>query len=456
MSTFTALGEGHDDKRLGEGHDGLLLRVQELQEKLDSAGDPATRELAEELVSTVVQMYGAGLERIVDSLLAAGEEGKRLALALAEEEQVAALLMIHDLHPTPLLERVQGALEQVRPYMESHGGNVELLSLERGVARISLRGSCSSCAASTVTLELAIKQALEQAAPDLEGLEVEGMTNAPTGVPTGPLLPLSSGSPAPAPPPPGTVALPMAMSPSRPPEPRPDGSVELPAAMSGAPARPGASTNGAKHRAPALNGAPTPASDERCDLCKTTIPEDHRHLLNLVERRIECVCESCWALRSGDAEYRPTGGRTLWLAELDLPDEVWASFQIPIGLAFFMDSSITGCVVALYPSPGGATESELHFSSWSRMVELNPILADLEPDVEGLIVNRLADPPAYAIAPIDRCYALTGTIKVNWEGISGGPKVEEAVSGFFDELRTQALGTSALYRRRPRQPESAM
>jgi hypothetical protein len=190
-----------------------------------------------------------------------------------------------------------------------------------------------------------------------------------------------------------------------------------------------------------VNGAAetSAATEEWCDLCDTSVPGDHRHLLNLVERRIECVCESCWALRSGDAEYRPVGGRTLWLADLEVPDEVWASFQIPIGLAFFMESSVAGCVVALYPSPGGATESELHFSSWSRMIELNPILAELEPDIEGLIVNRLSDPPAYAIAPIDRCYALTGTIKLNWEGISGGPKVREAVSSFFDELQTAAV-----------------
>jgi len=192
-----------------------------------------------------------------------------------------------------------------------------------------------------------------------------------------------------------------------------------------------------------LNGviaaAVAAASEERCDLCETTVPEDHRHLLNLYERRIECVCESCWALRSGDADYRPVGARTLWLGDLELPDEVWASFQIPIGLAFFMESSVAGCVVALYPSPGGATESELHFSSWSRMVELNPILADLEPDIEGLIVNRLSEPPAYVIAPIDRCYALTGTIKANWEGISGGPGVREAVSSFFGELQAQAV-----------------
>jgi hypothetical protein len=185
----------------------------------------------------------------------------------------------------------------------------------------------------------------------------------------------------------------------------------------------------------------TPAATgdgEQCDLCHTSIPDDHRHLLHLVERRIECVCESCWALRSGDAEYRPTGSRTEWLPDVDMPDDVWASFQIPIGLAFFMDSTTAGCVVALYPSPAGATESELHFASWNRMVELNPILDSLEPDIEGLVVNRLSDPPAYAIAPIDRCYELTGTIKMHWEGLSGGAAVQEAVTRFFDRIHAQA------------------
>ena len=72
-------------------------------------------------------------------------------------------------------------------------------------------------------------------------------------------------------------------------------------------------------------------------------------------------------------------------------------------------------------------------------MDLNPVLAELEPDIEGLIVNRLADPPIYAIAPIDRCYALTGTVKMSWEGISGGNGVSGAVAGFFDGLRAEAL-----------------
>ena len=73
------------------------------------------------------------------------------------------------------------------------------------------------------------------------------------------------------------------------------------------------------------------------------------------------------------------------------------------------------------------------------MVALNPVLATLEPDIEGLVVNRLSDPPAYAIAPIDRCYELTGTVKAAWDGISGGARVVSAVSEFFDGLRARAV-----------------
>ena len=197
----------------------------------------------------------------------------------------------------------------------------------------------------------------------------------------------------------------------------------------------------ARARPGSVPAADSPADEasESCDLCGASIPDDHRHLLALVERRIVCSCEACWAMRAGEGDYRPTGNRTVWLPDLDVPDDLWASFQIPIGLAFFMHSTVTSCVVAMYPSPAGATESELHFETWRRMVDLNPVLDDLESDIEGLIVNRLTEPPVYAIAPIDRCYALTGAIKVTWEGISGGSGVGEAVSQFFEQLRREAV-----------------
>jgi hypothetical protein len=186
---------------------------------------------------------------------------------------------------------------------------------------------------------------------------------------------------------------------------------------------------------------PAPAG-ERCDLCGTTLPDDHRHLLQLAERRILCVCEPCRALRAGEAELRPVGTRTLWLEDFQLPDEVWDAFRIPIGLAFFLHSSVTDSVVAMYPSPAGATESELRFESWSRLVDLNPVLRRLEPDAEGLIVNRLAGPHVAAIAPIDRCYELVGLIKSRWEGISGGVGVERAIAEFFVSLTGGATITT--------------
>ncbi|HEY2657164.1 MAG TPA: DUF5947 family protein, partial [Solirubrobacteraceae bacterium] len=97
-------------------------------------------------------------------------------------------------------------------------------------------------------------------------------------------------------------------------------------------------------RPPARASPPSAPDTEACDLCGLGIPEDHRHLLALSERRIVCACEACWAMRSGEGDYRPTGNRTLWLPGLDVPDDLWASFQIPIGLAFFMESTVTSCV----------------------------------------------------------------------------------------------------------------
>lgn len=179
-------------------------------------------------------------------------------------------------------------------------------------------------------------------------------------------------------------------------------------------------------------------AEERCDLCRNDVPVDHRHLLQLEERAIVCVCEPCWAMRSGDAGFRPVGSRVVWLPELNFPDELWTALSIPIGLAFLFRSTATDSMVALYPSPAGATESELDLHGWGELVALNPILAELEADAEALVVNRLADPPRHAIVPIDRCYGLVGAIRAGWEGISGGEAVERAVAVFFADLERNA------------------
>lgn len=176
--------------------------------------------------------------------------------------------------------------------------------------------------------------------------------------------------------------------------------------------------------------------EEHCDLCDLTVPSKHRHLLHLEERRILCVCATCWAIRSGDAAFRPAGNRTLWLEEFRLADELWASFGVPIGLCFFFNSGSAKKIIGLYPSPAGATECELYLDAWDELKSLNPVLETLEIDIEALIINRLAEPAQYAIVPIDQAYELVGLIKANWEGISGGQGLKTAVEAFFESVKS--------------------
>ena len=193
--------------------------------------------------------------------------------------------------------------------------------------------------------------------------------------------------------------------------------------------------------APGAAGPGAGTLEESCDLCGVGIQEKHNHLLQLTDRRILCVCTSCWAQRSADPEYRPTGTRVLWLEGFELSDDVWGRLQIPIGLAFFMWSSGTGAMVAMYPSPAGATESELELEAWEDLKRANPVLETLEPDAEALVVNRISEPPQFAIVPIDECYAIVGAVKSSWEGISGGAAIEREVPGFFERIRGRAAAT---------------
>jgi Fe-S cluster biogenesis protein NfuA/nitrite reductase/ring-hydroxylating ferredoxin subunit len=165
--------------------DALVTRVEELTAQLESTGDP----FAEELAGALMEMYGEGLARIFAAI---DEEGAdRLRERLTEDGVVASLMLIHDLYPVPLEERVQEGLDSVRPYMESHGGDVELLGIEDGVAKLRLEGSCHGCAASASTLELAVEQALQATAPDLLGIDVEGVVE-----PVGKFeLPMAGGGP---------------------------------------------------------------------------------------------------------------------------------------------------------------------------------------------------------------------------------------------------------------------
>jgi Fe-S cluster biogenesis protein NfuA/nitrite reductase/ring-hydroxylating ferredoxin subunit len=147
-------------------------RIEELLGQIRSAGDPGTADTAEEVVRLVVELYGAGLERTVE--LAGPDALERFV----GDELVASLLVLHGLHPKDTRTRVVEALDQVRPYLGSHAGGVELLGVdpEAGVVRLRLEGSCDGCPSSTQTVKLAIERAIEQAAPEVTAVEVENLT----------------------------------------------------------------------------------------------------------------------------------------------------------------------------------------------------------------------------------------------------------------------------------------
>ncbi|MEV8635451.1 NifU family protein [Streptosporangium sp. NPDC051023] len=150
-------------------------RVEELLAELAALSDPVARAKAEELVRLLVELYGAGLERVMEIVTEAGAGA--VLHGLATDDLVSGLLVLHDLHPLSTAERVGLALEEVRPHLGSHAGDVELVGVEEetGVVRLRLRGTCDGCPSSQLTVKLAIERAVAKAAPEIVRVDVEGM-----------------------------------------------------------------------------------------------------------------------------------------------------------------------------------------------------------------------------------------------------------------------------------------
>jgi Family of unknown function (DUF5947) len=184
---------------------------------------------------------------------------------------------------------------------------------------------------------------------------------------------------------------------------------------------------------------------EQCELCSLALRSEHSHLIELTQRKLLCACDACALLFSGRAgsKFKRVPRDVRLLANFHMSDAEWEGLLIPINLAFFFESSLNSRVSALYPSPAGATESLLPLEAWSGIVQSNPALLRLEPDVEALLVNRVgqsrgASPAEYYIVPIDACYKLVGLIRIHWRGLSGGTEVWQEIGNFFAELRAKA------------------
>jgi hypothetical protein len=182
------------------------------------------------------------------------------------------------------------------------------------------------------------------------------------------------------------------------------------------------------------------ARAEHCELCNTELPAEHEHLVEPASRRLVCCCNPCAVLFSGqqNGRFRRVPRRVQFLPDFRLTDAQWEELHLPINLAFFFPSSNAGRVVAVYPSPAGATESLLTLEAWQALAEENPVLRELEMDVEALLVNRVGQARDHYRVPMDECYKLVGLIRTNWRGLSGGTEVWEVIGRFFLSLKERS------------------
>jgi Family of unknown function (DUF5947) len=183
------------------------------------------------------------------------------------------------------------------------------------------------------------------------------------------------------------------------------------------------------------------AAAERCEMCSALLGAEHQHLVEPSKRQMVCACEPCAILFSGEVEkkFKRVPRRIRALPEFRLTDRQWDNLMIPIRLAFFFHSTPDAKVLAFYPSPAGAIESLLALDSWNEVVEDNPVLREMESDVEALLVNRVGGMGEYYLVPIDECYKLVGLIRAHWRGLSGGTEVWREIKGFYEGLKERAV-----------------
>jgi hypothetical protein len=189
---------------------------------------------------------------------------------------------------------------------------------------------------------------------------------------------------------------------------------------------------------------------ERCELCGAGMLLEHQHLFEPVARKLICSCDACAVLfhAHGETRYKRVPRRICAVRDFQLSDAQWDDLMIPIGMAFFLKSSVEGRVLAFYPSPAGATESIPSLTAWEEIVKQNPVLTEMETDVEALLANRLdqarpTNSGGYYLVPIDKCYELVGLIRSQWRGFSGGTEVWKQIGSFFEELKARASGERA-------------
>lgn len=177
-------------------------------------------------------------------------------------------------------------------------------------------------------------------------------------------------------------------------------------------------------------------------MCAAAIPAEHGHLADLERSSLLCACRACYLLfthgQAGRGRYRTVPDRYLSDPERPMTAAEWEALEVPVGLAFFLNSSTLGCVSGFYPSPAGVTECQLDLTAWDTLAAAHPLLRAPEPDVEAALVSRTDNGIEHFLVPIDICYELAGRMRLHWRGFDGGAEARAAIAGFLDSVRSKA------------------
>lgn len=178
-----------------------------------------------------------------------------------------------------------------------------------------------------------------------------------------------------------------------------------------------------------------PRPGERCELCGAALSAKHGHIVDIRTRRLLCACGICG---TPGGRYRAVPARYVHLPSMTISPAQWDALAIPVGLAFFFYNSDLGRTVACYPGPAGAAESLLPLEAWPALVEANPWIQALVPDVEALLVRRIDEDYMCFLVPVDACYELVGRIRTEWTGLGGGDRVRREIDRFFATMITRS------------------
>ncbi|MFD7449170.1 DUF5947 family protein [Kitasatospora sp. NPDC059827] len=187
---------------------------------------------------------------------------------------------------------------------------------------------------------------------------------------------------------------------------------------------------------------PAPPRPEQCGLCGHDLPPGHRHLVDVEERSLACTCTACGLLfqqhGAAGGRYRTVPDRYLHDPDGALDERVWSVLGVPVGTVFLFRNAVLDRLLAFYPGPAGATESEVDEEAWQRALGTSRLAAALEPDVEALLLRRTEGRVACYLVPIDVCYELVGRLRRCWHGFDGGAEARAELDAFFGRLALRA------------------